>query len=64
MAKRDVRHFWKAEMKGKIAGFFVFIFVILEFLITSSVYIFLVTNKAKMLSEFRIIESDCFNFIK
>ena len=64
MAKRNVRHFWKAEMKGKIAGFFVLIFVVLKFLITSSVYIFKARNKAKMLFELRIIEIDCFNFIR
>ena len=60
MAKRDVRHFWKAEMKGKI----VLIFVILEFLITSSVYNFKVRKKAKMLTELRTIVIGCFNFIK
>ena len=48
MAKHDTRHFWKAEIKGKNCGFFLFIYITLQPLITCCVYIFNVSNKAKV----------------
>ena len=48
MTKGDIRHFWKVEMKGKTVDLFLFIFVFLEPLITSKVYICNISNKAKI----------------
>ena len=46
VTKRDMRHFWKAEIKGKNCWFFLFTYIILQPLITFSVYIFNLSNKA------------------
>ena len=45
VTKRDIRHFWKAEIKGKNCWFFP-LYLILQPLITFSVYIFNLSNKA------------------
>ena len=44
MTKGNVRHFWKAKIRAKTEDVFLFSYIFIEPLITSSVYIFNISN--------------------